>query len=84
MRGSGFTRRYRFGVLPVSARRAWPLWLGGAVPLRRIFVKLLRRIAGLCLALGMAAALSGCIIVPLHGWGHGHEHGHEGYGYDRR
>ena len=44
----------------------------------------LRRMAKLGLVVVLGMYLSGCIIVPLHGWGHGHEYyDHGGYG-DRR
>ena len=44
-------------------------------------MKLLRRLAKLGGLVVMASYLAGCVIVPLHGWGHGY--GHEdrgGYG----
>ena len=40
-----------------------------------------RRLAKLGLLLVLGVQLAGCIIVPLHGWGH--EYGHGDYG-DRR
>ena len=44
-----------------------------------------REIVTLALLLGLVtSALSGCILVPVPGWGHGPGHGHEGRGYYRQ
>jgi hypothetical protein len=51
------------------------------------FVKILRRMAKIGLLVMLGVQLSGCIIVPLHGWGYrhgdydhgGYEHEHGGY-----
>ena len=38
---------------------------------------MLRRLAKLAVLVVVGVYLSGCVIVPLHGWGYG------GYGHDR-
>ena len=44
---------------------------------------MLRRFARLGVLVVLGSMLGGCIILPLHGWGHGyeHEHSHEDFGY---
>jgi hypothetical protein len=47
-------------------------------------VKNVRRLARLGLLVVMGTVLGGCVIAPLHGWGHGHGRGgYERGGYDR-
>jgi hypothetical protein len=47
-------------------------------------MKNMRRLARLGLLVVLGTLLGGCVIVPLHGWGHGNEHGgYERGGYDR-
>ena len=41
-------------------------------------MNMLRRLAKLAALLVLGAYLSGCVIVPLHGWGHGEWHGERG------
>ena len=45
---------------------------------------MLRRLAKLGVLVLVGSYLSGCIVVPLHGWGHGYRHEDRGgYGYRR-
>jgi len=48
-----------------------------------INVNLIRRCAKVALLALLASSLSGCIVVPLRGWGHEHHGGH-GYGAPER
>ncbi len=67
-------------------RRRWRAVKGptALVLLRSFSVNTLRRLAKLGVLVLVGSYLSGCIVVPLHGWGHGDRHEDRGgYGYRR-